>query len=87
MGVSLGETVCFYLLLIRFMYFKNKNKNKLDVKYDDLISELQDVVVKKYSQHGVRLIKKNISDVSIELSFNIGDNELIAMNVNKESQY
>lgn len=85
MGVSLGETVCFYLLLIRFMYFKKKNK--LDVKYDDLISELQDVVVKKYSQHGVRLIKKNISDVSIELSFNIGDNELIAMNVNKESQY
>ncbi|WP_223295687.1 hypothetical protein [Photobacterium leiognathi] len=85
MGVSLGETVCFYLLLIRFMYFKNKNK--LDVKYDDLISELQDVVVKKYSQHGVSLIKKNISDVSIELSFNIGDNELIAMNVNKESPY
>lgn len=65
------------------MFFKNK-KQTLEIKYDDLISELQDVVVKQYSQYGVTLIKKNINDSSLELCFNVGNNELIAMNLNKK---
>ena len=65
------------------MFFKNK-KQTLEIKYDDLISELQDVVVKQYSQYGVTLIKKNINDSSLELCFNVGHNELIAMNFNKK---
>ena len=39
------------------MFFKNKQQT-LETKYDDLISELEDVVVKQYSQYGVKLIKK-----------------------------
>ncbi|WP_258179470.1 hypothetical protein [Photobacterium phosphoreum] len=65
------------------MFFKNKQQT-LEIKYDDLISELQDVVVKQYSQYGVTLIKKNINDSSLELCFNVGHNELIAMNFNKK---
>lgn len=64
------------------MFFKTEQQ-KLEIKYDDLISELQDVVVKQYSQYGVTLIKKNINDTSIELCFNVGSNELITMNFNK----
>lgn len=61
-------------------------KNKLGIEYENLICELQDVVAKKYSQHDVRLIKKNINNSSIELNFNIGNNELIAMKLNKQTQ-
>lgn len=64
------------------MFFKTEQQ-KLEIKYDDLISELQDVVIKQYSQYGVTLIKKNINDTSIELCFNVGRNELITMNFNK----
>ena len=65
------------------MFLKNEQQ-KLEMKYDDLISELQDVVVKQYSQYGVTLIKKNINDSSLELCFNVGHNELITMNFNKK---
>ena len=65
------------------MFFKNKQQT-LETKYDDLISELEDVVVKQYSQYGVKLIKKNINDSSLELCFNVGHSELIAMNFNKQ---
>ena len=65
------------------MFFKNKQQT-LETKYDDLISELEDVVVKQYSQYGVKLIKKNINDSSLELCFNVGNNALIAMNFNKK---
>ena len=65
------------------MFFKNKQQT-LETKYDDLISELEDVVVKQYSQYGVKLIKKNINDSSLELCFNVGHNELITMNFNKK---
>ena len=64
------------------MFFK-KEQPKLEIKYDDLISELQDVVVKQYSQYGVTLIKKNINDSSLELCFNVGRNEFITMNFNE----
>ena len=66
------------------MFFKNKQQT-LETKYDDLISELEDVVVKQYSQYGVKLIKKNINNSSLELYFNVGYRELIAMNFNKIS--
>lgn len=65
------------------MFFK-KEQQKLEIKYDDLISELQDVVVKQYSQYGVTLIKKNINDTSLELCFNVGPNELLTMNFNEK---
>ena len=65
------------------MFFKNKQQT-LETKYDDLISELEDVVVKQYSQYGVKLIKKNINDSSLELCFYVGHSELIAMNFNKQ---
>ena len=64
------------------MFFK-KEQPKLEIKYDNLISELQDVVVKQYSQYGVTLIKKNINDSSLELCFNVGRNEFITMNFNE----
>lgn len=71
------------------MIFKNKQrefrKQTLDMKYDGLISELQDVVGKQYSKYGVTLIKKNIHDSSIELYFNVGERELISMNINEKS--
>ena len=66
------------------MFFKNKQQT-LETKYDALISELEDVVVKQYSQYGVKLIKKNINNSSLELYFNVGYRELIAMNFNKIS--
>ena len=65
------------------MFLKNEQQ-KLEMKYDDLISELQDVVVKQYSQHGITLVKKNVTDSSLELCFNVGHNELITMNFNKK---
>ena len=68
------------------MFFKNKQQT-LETKYDDLISELEDVVVKQYSQYGVKLIKKNINNSSLELYFNVGYRELIAMNFNKISSF
>ncbi len=40
------------------MWFKEKEL-KPELNYDDLISDIQDVVVQQYSQHGVELIKKN----------------------------
>lgn len=66
------------------MFFKNKQQT-LDIKYEALISELQDIVVKQYSQYGVTLIKKNINDSYLELCFNVGNNEIISMNINKRS--
>ena len=66
------------------MFFKNKQQT-LETKYDALISELEDVIVKQYSQYGVKLIKKNINNSSLELYFNVGYRELIAMNFNKIS--
>ena len=68
------------------MFFKNKQQT-LETKYDALISELEDVVVKQYSQYGVKLIKKNINNSSLELYFNVGYRELIAMNFNKISSF
>jgi hypothetical protein len=67
------------------MFLKNEQQ-KLEMKYDDLISELQDVIVKQYSQYGVTLVKKNITNSSLELCFNVGHNELISMNLIRNKQ-
>ena len=67
------------------MLLKSKQKN-VELRCEDLISELQDVVVKKYGRNGVTLSKKSINDSSIELSFNVGKEELIAMKFNKTEE-
>ena len=59
-----------------------KKQLTLEQKYNDLISELQDIVAQQYHQHGVQLIKKNISSDTIELCFNVGTKELLTMNFN-----
>lgn len=60
------------------MWLQQKKLN-----YDDLISDIQDVVVKQYGQHGVKLIKKTSGDGVIELRFNVGARELLTMNLNR----
>ncbi|KJG57180.1 hypothetical protein UA38_11440 [Photobacterium kishitanii] len=64
------------------MWFKEKEL-KPELNYDDLISDIQDVVVQQYSQHGVELIKKTSTNGVIELRFNVGSRELLTMNLNR----
>ncbi|WP_413506227.1 hypothetical protein [Photobacterium phosphoreum] len=64
------------------MWFKEKEL-KPELNYDDLISDIQDVVVQQYSQHGVELIKKTSINGVIELRFNVGSRELLTMNLNR----
>lgn len=68
------------------MWFKEKELKpelKPELNYDDLISDIQDVVVQQYSQHGVELIKKTSINGVIELRFNVGSRELLTMNLNR----
>ncbi|WP_256385156.1 hypothetical protein [Photobacterium toruni] len=64
------------------MWFQQKEL-KPELNYDDLISDIQDVVVQQYSQHGVKLIKKTSNNGVIELRFNVGARELLSMNLNR----
>lgn len=57
---------------------------KKTINYDALILELQDLIIKQYSQYGVTLLEKNNTSSLIELRFNVEKKELINMLINEQ---
>lgn len=63
----------------------SKKQQTVEYRYNALISELQDIIAKRYGQYNVKLIEKNIHPDSIELYFNVGSRELLTMRLDNTS--
>ena len=72
---------CVYNQCVKcFMWFESE-KSTAAVDKDKLIAEINELVLKQYSQHDIKLIKNTTSKGSIELHFAVAGEDVLQMSI------